>query len=289
MAFIEAVLILLLPLVAITVTQYMSLAQGAQYAFVSDALNFEKRESWSCFGLRYFLWHLVFVTLFCVKLSVFPESLRWLAWFNLFAYMFALWSGFKQIDDKAYFGSWRQYSHWVGSAVVFFLFAIETPAIWWPEKWFAIAYLIICSAYIVCFLIAERDKPPMLPDTGIPKIHQHLEVPVEYLILAVHLLVMSLNLSNVKQNASTGSTVSCCSADLEGAKAEFMELKLFEHVGPMANAWAVAGVCALLVATFACVAYAVLRHTWSQRQLKCQLLLGVEADTELHQQFKTVG
>jgi len=132
------------------------------------------------------MWHLTFFGIVSLKHRRLPADLVWVAYFNLFAYLACMWTGFKSYDGS-YIGSWRQYSHWAASALIFIVWAVETPAVWWKERFVAIGYLVLVVVYIILFLGAELK---FLPDTGIPGFGRHWEIPLEYVILGAHLLIV---------------------------------------------------------------------------------------------------
>jgi hypothetical protein len=201
-------LLVVVPFTAACVTLSMSLINGAKYAFVSDALNFEKKESMALWSIRYLIWHLAFGGIVYFKYRLFPKPLQWLAILNLVVFLLVLWSGFKQIDGDGYFGSWRQYSHWIMAGVVFFLFAVETPIVWWPHQNIAIASSVVVVVYIILFLCAEYG---IFPDSGIPKIREHYTtIALEWLMMIAHLAVVKARESVIRAEGFKIRACLCC-------------------------------------------------------------------------------
>jgi len=216
----QTVVLLIMPSVTLVITQGISISEGSEFIFVSDALNVLK-EPWGSWALRYSLWNVTFFGLFYFKYKAFPTQIRWLAYFNLGVYLLTLWSGFTMDDPDAYMGSWRQYSHWVMSGVCFILFAVETPAIWWPETSVAVIYTATALVYIACYLLVEVfDK---IPDTGIPYIGSHVEIPFEYVILYAHFVIVWLRTPLIEKEGFKSGPCSCCCSNLNGAKPDGFE------------------------------------------------------------------
>lgn len=180
MVMLEIEVLLVIPVITTFGTLAVSLHEGAEFAFVSVTMNFERWEPWGIWFARYLIWHLTFFRIFFFKLRIFPQSIQWLAYFNSVAFLLTIWSGFKQVDDAGYEGSWRQYTHWITSGVVLFLFAIETPALWRP-------YIAMVVIYILTFVLAQFGH---FPDTGILFIGEHVEIPGEYVVLGSHLYIV---------------------------------------------------------------------------------------------------
>jgi len=184
----------------------MSISNGTRLLFVSDCLNMPTctnasdigigaqcgtlplRESWAAFMARWWLWHLVSLSIVSYKVRTYPKELRWLALLNLLSLWSCIWTGYQQ--DKAHWPSLNQtvqsYSHYVASVVVFVTFFTETITLWEPTRLMGAVYGGVVALYLLLFVIAMTGA---IPDTGIPYIKQHIEIPLEYVVLALHLVV----------------------------------------------------------------------------------------------------
>eukprot|EP00445_Apocalathium_hangoei_P081236 CAMPEP_0204184954 /NCGR_PEP_ID=MMETSP0361-20130328/54873_1 /ASSEMBLY_ACC=CAM_ASM_000343 /TAXON_ID=268821 /ORGANISM="Scrippsiella Hangoei, Strain SHTV-5" /LENGTH=660 /DNA_ID=CAMNT_0051145073 /DNA_START=14 /DNA_END=1996 /DNA_ORIENTATION=+ len=175
--------LLIIPFGTVLVTLAMSLMNGSEFAFVSDALNSEKPEPMQQVISRYYLWHLTIFSIFSFKLRALPSSLSYVAYLNLFAFLLCLWSGFKTWDGS-YWKSWRQYLHWASSGIVLILLSVETPAVWWREQAVGVAFAALVVIFIAAFLSVAVFHA--IPSTGIPWVGPHVELPIEWTVLGAH-------------------------------------------------------------------------------------------------------
>lgn len=189
---------LFIPLGTITLTTLMSVLGGTNYLFVSDTLNMSTTSSpngtpllepWGAFLARWYLWHMVAISMVSFKLQHFPRELRWVGWFNLVLLLMTIYSGYQQ--NKAFWADGvagnMELFHYVCSALVFVLFIVESSCLWFPNRIFSLCYLFLGLVYLLLFILADSGN---IESTGIPYIGIHIGIPFEWLIMATHVFVV---------------------------------------------------------------------------------------------------
>ena len=119
---------------------------------------------------------------------------RWLGAANLIGILAAQYSGFRQ--HRASFAPWlrcalRDLHAGCSGALLLFWF-VETLVLWRPSKdvhamGFAAAYTaVLLATFGLCHYGFESGRM-RLPDSHLPGIHEAWEVPLEWLLVAIHL------------------------------------------------------------------------------------------------------
>merc|ERR1712083_105379 len=100
-------------------------------------------------------------------------------------------------------GSIQQYLHWVGGGGVAFLFAGETLDLWAPDA-AGKKYVGLVVLYLATYLLGLLQ---IMPDTGIPYIGRQVGMPIQYVMLGYHLVLVYRNYPRVREEGFAGNGV----------------------------------------------------------------------------------
>lgn len=203
----RALLLLVVPFVAALTGLLLSVMQGAEHILLSDSLNFVRPEPWAFWIVRYTLWHMAFAGIWSFKAQVLPTRMKWLAHLVLLCSLTCIWSLFSQ--SRIALNNPFSYQIHVASAVATgFIVAVES-LIFWARGWPAIAYCCVCVGYFVTFL---STKVGLIGDTGIPYVHQHVGLPLEWAMLGGYVVLLYTNYPRLQKEGCLAYGEEKCSS-----------------------------------------------------------------------------
>jgi hypothetical protein len=166
---------------------------GTPSFFVSSALNFNGKETWDQWLLRWYLWHLTVFLILCFKLRVLKSSsIRWLPALLAASMLGCIWSGFRN-----YSGTWTTEGallHSLSTTACFILLWVETVVVWCRDSFMNIVYgALLIFGYLTALGISGFNSSTYVPEI------------FEWSLFAVHLVAVWYNWEDLEKMVKTGS------------------------------------------------------------------------------------
>jgi len=178
-----------------------------QTLMISSAMNNDYPEPWSTWVPRYFMWHVLVLSMTSFKRRALPEEAWWVPDLTAAAVLVMIWSGYQQTDVTIATlkvpAAVKNGVHDVAAFCFFVTIAFETVMVWWPKRFVVVPYFAAVAAFVGAFCVQKLHLVHVY-DSGIPFVHTRWEVLLEWLLVGAHFPIVWWRFPAVEAEMKTG-------------------------------------------------------------------------------------